>query len=343
MQQTIESLALEVSQLESWDGSGRHALTIARERLHLARGPNDCIELFIEGPRASFGYTAIGKCLEWGEFHDRNARRQFSALVIRALDSATAVRLMAHVAYEALQLLAGKSEITNSDLLSRLQPFVSLVIDRSILTIESQMGLVGELMLINELLNFADAHVPRIDPTVVLSTWKGWDLAGRDFLGGKVAIEVKTTARTARQHTINAMSQLLSDVSRTDERVYVYSVGLRPDRSSSFRLMAAFDRVLVRLDGSARNQFVECSRKYGSLGLDSALRGYYDLEPGFVITHSPAIFQTDNSNEILRPNSFVGGVPPNRVSRIRYDFALEGLAAATEAERSEVYAELLVG
>ena len=69
---TIESLAHRIFDLEQCSGQSRHAYTVVPDRVHLARGPHDTIELFLEGENVSFGSAAIGRSLEWGRFHDLN-------------------------------------------------------------------------------------------------------------------------------------------------------------------------------------------------------------------------------------------------------------------------------
>jgi len=92
------------------------------------------------------------RSLVWGQFHDRRENRHFEALVLRAEGGDTAIRLMAHVAYEASQVLQSDPTATNADLLKRLAPFLSLIAQRSLLSLQSQMGLTAELLFLLELL-----------------------------------------------------------------------------------------------------------------------------------------------------------------------------------------------
>ena len=341
MTHLIESLAREISRLEPCSGESRQAYTVAKARIHLARGPRDTIELFVEGDRASFGLAAVGHSLEWGTFYDLKGSRNFPALVVRTQDGDSAVRLMAHLAYEAARLVEHNPHVTNSELLEQLTPFISLVIQRSILSVQYQMGLTSELMLLLELLNFAERQDPPLDQRLALAAWKGWDSASRDFSGIGVAVEVKATSHDSRRHSVHPMRQLLPDPSRPDERVYIYSVGLRPDRSNSFRVLTAFDRVFARLDSDAQHEFAEKLGRYGGFGFHIELRSHYELDPGFSLVHAAALFRVDNVPDILRPESFVGGAPPSRAKRIRYDLLLEGLRPAPPQERDTVFRQLL--
>lgn len=338
---TIESLAHQIAHLEQCSGQNRHAYTVVPNRVHLARGPHDTIELFLEGENVSFGAAAIGRSLEWGRFHDLNSGRDLSAVVLRIQEGATAVRLMAHIAYEAAKILERQSATPNSELLEQLNPFIAWVIQRTLLTTQQQMGLTGELLLLTELLNFVEQQAPPADKRLVLEAWKGWDSASRDFTGDGVAVEVKSTGEDTRRHTVHPIEQVLADPQRPGERVYVYSVGLRPDRSSSFRLLTAYRRAASCLTGDALQTFNDQLRHYGGSGFDPRLSAAYDLEIGFTLTHHGALFRTDNVPDLLRPESFVGGAPPSRAKRIRYQLVVEGLPVCRAAERDVVFLNLI--
>lgn len=334
----IEQIAGVIEALGPPSGESRDAYTLADRRLHLALGPNDQIELFLEGARESFGTAAIGRSLEWGEYEDLNTSRSFPALVVRTGTHASQARLLAHLSYEALRLVTEQPGISNSELLTQLYPFLALVLRRKTLDVNQQMGLVAELLLLIELLNFAASQRPRIDSRSALACWTGWDSASRDFAGRGVAVEAKATRREARRHRIRPMYQLLPSAG---EHVFVYSVGLRPDRSRDFRMITVIDRVLERLEGDLHPVFLEAVGHYAGVGYDPALRPQYELEPGFLQTQGPALIRVDHVPDILRPDSFVGGEPPSRVQDLEYDVTLDGLPAATAREREQLFLDLL--
>ena len=340
---SIEGLAATIVTLEPCEGESRHAVTLFDGRLHVARGPKDDFEVFIEGSRGSFGVTVVGRCLEWGSFHDAKVSRQFQAIVIRAPKDQESLRLMAHLAYEAAQTLEQNPAISNAVLLARIQPFISLIIHRSILSVEQQMGLTAELLLLGELLGFARDADPPVESMVAVESWKGAQPGLRDFFGCGIGIEVKATARPNREHTINSLEQLLPSKKAPEAAIYMYSVGLRPDPSQPFRLLEAVSRVRERLSGVARARLAEQLSQYGGVGFEPSMAQHYELEPGFSLVHEPQLFRVDDCPDILRPASFVGGAPPPRVGHIHYDFSLEGMRPVLGAERLEVYRRLLCG
>jgi len=338
---SIELLAEKICSLEACSGTDRNAYTVFAERIHIARGPEASLEFFIEGSLESFGVSVVGQSLEWGTFRDIGAGRTFEALVLRAKAGSGSVRLMAHLAYEAFVLLEERPALSNADLLRALSPFVSIILERTLLSPRMQMGLTAELMLMVELLNFCEQQASRIDEQVCLDVWHGWESASRDFSAAGVAIEVKATSRDTRRHAVHPMYQLLSDQNNPGEQVYAFSVGLVPDASQSFRLLTMVDRVQSRLGDAARSRFEVLLSRYGGAGYQTDLRSYYQLESGFLATHSPTLFRVDHLRDILRPASFTEGTPPARAFSIRYDVSLDGLPSCSRSEREEVFARLL--
>ena len=133
------------------------------------------------------------------------------------------------------------------------------------------------------------------------------------------------------------MYQLLADPEGEPEEVYVSSVGLQTDRSRSFKLLTLIDRVLDRLSGVAADILVKNLAAYGGRqGFNLSQRRQYELEPGFLVTLVPTLYRVDSLRDILRPESFEGGTPPDRVSDIRYRVNLEGVPPTSDMERRRV-------
>lgn len=125
--------------------------------------------------------------------------------------------------------------------------------------------------------------------------------------------------------------------------MYVSSVGLQTDRSRSFNLLTVIDRVLERLSGVAADSLTKNLADYGGRqGFNLSQRRQYELEPGFLVTLPPTLYRVDSLRDILRPQSFEGGAPPDRVSDIRYRVNLEGVRPASEVERRRVLRAFLL-
>jgi hypothetical protein len=336
----VEGLATLISALRKTAGEERDAVTLIPGRLHTARNAADCIELFIEGERDSFAQSAIGKGLEAGYYTERQSGRVFPAVVVRSGPGVVWARPMAHLIYEGLQVLRVNPEATNEELLGAIAPYLALVVERSILPIEHQLGLTGELIFLLELINGASAL--GLSSRRAIDRWTGWDSASRDFKGGAIAVEVKTTAGVTRQHWVHPMYQFLSE-EQSDERVFVYSVGLRVDRSRDYKLTTAVERVLESLPTDLHGLFQERIEQYLGTGFSFAQWREYTLEPGFLVSLAPSLYRVDHLIEILRPQSFVGGSPPARALDLRYLATLDGLQPVNQTDREAIVAELLDG
>jgi hypothetical protein len=334
----IEIMVERIAELRAVGGEERDALALWPERLYLARNSDGCVELFIEGARDSFGQGALGQSLEHGRYSDIRTGREFEAVVIRAASGEWWARPMAHVAYEAVQAMSRKPDIANDELLQIIAPYLKLVLERRLLSTEQQVGLTGEMIFLQELLTAASALGVAIQ--AVLDRWTGWDSASRDFKGGAVAVEVKTTGTELRQHWVHPMYQLLAATAE-DERVFVFSVGLRVDRSRSYRLTTAVERIMERLPADASTVFLDLLARYAGVGLTMSQWRQYELEPGFLVTQAPALIRVDHLPDILRPEAFRADELPSRVTDLRYRVSLEGLPLATRLEREAVLRELL--
>jgi len=335
---TVETLAADILSLPTAVGDQRNALTLWSCRLHLARNSDDYVELFIEGPRESFAHSPIGRGLEFGSFREVRADREFPALVIRSGPGEVWTRPMAHVSYEALQAIARNPGISNEGLVEAIGPYLGLVIERQLLSTEQQLGLTGELIFLFEVLKAASAL--GISSQTALSRWTGWDSASRDFKGGAVAVEVKTTGSIARHHWVHPLYQLLSEPG-TNEHVFVYSVGLRVDRSRSYRLTTAIERILECLPNDATRVFLHQLSQYVGVGFNMGLWHQYELEPGFYVAQPPTLYRVDQLADIIRPESFVQADVPARVLDLRYRVELEGLPGVSQQAREVLLRELL--
>jgi hypothetical protein len=165
-------------------------------------------------------------------------------------------------------------------------------------------------------------------------------MASRDFKGGGIAVEVKATGAPARQHWVHPMCQLLPEPN-SGERVFVCSMGLRVDRSRSYRLTSAIERILESLPADSHEQFWNRLGHYGGKGFDKSQWRQYELEPGFLVTQPPALFRVDELKDILRPESFDGGRPPARIVDMRYLLSLEGLTPVSQIQREVILRDLV--
>ena len=340
---SIETLAAQILSLTPPEGEDRRAIALVDQRLYMAQGPHGSIELFFEGEEVSFGTSVAGRSFEWSTYFDRNSTRRIPALVVRLVRTGANIRLMAHLAYESVQILERDASISNEMLVNELAPFMQMVASESILGLHAQMGLYGEMHFLFELLNFAIETTPTIDPMRAVSCWHGFDSSTRDFSNSGVAVEAKSTGRDARHHRIHPIEQLLPDDVPGGESVYVYSIGLRTDWSAGSTLLQKIDQVTERLDGHdiAKAEFNTRLSEYGGIGFHHECRAQYHLEPRFRCHLNPLILRVDDLGGLLRYDSFVDGSFPRRVLDVWYRGDFEGIAPINASDRDELFARLL--
>ena len=324
--------------LDSASGGDRRAETLIQNRLHLTRGSDSEFELFFEGEKESFGNQRIGRMFSWGIYHDLNTNRNISALVVSASNRSGNSRLLAHVAYESKRILTENPSIDNESLLFEISPFLSLIVQTHVMPVSKQMGLTGELILMEQLLNFATTK--RIHHSRVLNAWKGYDSSDRDYYANGIAIEVKASGSRNRVHMISSIEQLLLSQEPKEERLYVYSVGLSSDASRDYRLVTQIDNVERLLDPALHDTFYEFLENYCGEGYYRDLRDRYNLEPGFTIYPTGGLIQIDDDVDILRYSSFVSGTLPRDVETVNYKARFDDPNMSRE-QIENIYTKLL--
>lgn len=317
----LETLVRILEGLDSAAGGDRRAHTLFENRLHLTRGSDSEFELFIEGGRDTFGEQMIGSMFSWGQYHDLNTNRDISALVIGADNRSGHSRLLAHVAYESERILIENPEIDNESLLFEISPFLSLIVQSQVMSIAKQMGLTGELILMEQLLNFATEK--GIHHSRVLNAWKGYVNADRDYYANGIAIEVKASGSRNRVHMISSIEQLLLSEEPEEEQLFVFSIGLSSDASRDYKLVTQIDNVERVLNPVLHDDFYDYLARYCGEGYHRNLRDRYNLETGFSISPPGGLIAIDENVDILRYTSFVSGRLPRDVDSVNYKARFE--------------------
>ena len=329
---TLEEIVSVAASLRPPNGSRRFARELVPGRVFIAIGPTEKIELFFKGGRTSFLGASGGRAFEWGEYQMEGSSIPLPALVVRTESGDTGLRLAAHVGYEACRILAEEESVTNAGLLDRLQPFLSLVIQSSLLSSNEQTGLMGELLFLHRLM----ISVPRDSDQklAALNAWTGPDASRRDFFANGVAVEVKTSSSGSR-HVV-AFEQMLPDESDPEESLYLCSVRVRRDTSAPLRLPEQVNRIVEALDSKGlADLFFDRLRQYGSKGYEPSMAGRYEMESGFFV-EEPVLRKIDRSTPVLRPESFREGEPPVNVFGLRYTLEVSGIKSLSVREFQQV-------
>lgn len=90
------------------------------------------------------------------------------------------------------------------------------------------IGLCGEIILLNEVLRGLTSDSQKIS---WIKSWKGFDNTSRDFIGEKIAVEVKTTKHSSSYHAISNINQTsLKDTEGGKiEKLFLASISLDTD------------------------------------------------------------------------------------------------------------------
>jgi hypothetical protein len=323
--QSIEEINGAFAAIEYAEGNRWTLSTLHEDRLHLSRGSRGEYTLFLEGERPSFGnYGWLRSATYEPDAVDLRSGRDFHALRITAPVSGFGNRAIAHIAYEFVHLLATAPEMGNEALLLQTGWILELLGDSSeLLSPERELGLTGECVLLWRLLQVGHAH--GIECGVVLERWRGESRDRRDFAAEGISIEVKTSAQLARVHHISSLSQL--EPLAANERVYLYSLGIRRERLHDRKLPTFVDEVealLVSASGSPDAQAIERFRsKLRSYGYDPAQREAYEYGPGLMLNENmrPRLFSVD-ALDCLRVSSFKEDQLPQMVREVSYSLEL---------------------
>lgn len=105
------------------------------------------------------------------------------------------------------------------------------------LTHEREIGLLGELLVIDRLLIHIEAGP-------LLAAWRGFEPEEHDFGFADIDVEVKTTSTEARTHWISSLTQL---VPTGDRPLWLLSFQVTPGGASGVALGELVDRIRERL------------------------------------------------------------------------------------------------
>lgn len=192
--------------------------------------------------------------------------------------------------------------------------FEDLLREISLLSIERQIGLLGELIFLERLTGKVGL--------IALDAWIGPSGELHDFRIQKQEFEVKTTLKTHRIHTIHGAEQLVPTDGCT---LHLVSVLLGPPGAGeSFSLTEKVKAVaaLFASDTARRNQFTASLEAIGFREDDGI---HYKRR--FLIRRKIAVASIDKSFPALtRPAIHqVLGKSSSRIESVQYDVNIEGL------------------
>jgi hypothetical protein len=202
-----------------------------------------------------------------------------------------------------------------------VEPFIALVLRRIVLPEESLLGLVGELLILDQLVDAVLQVQPdHPDPTVF---WTGWQPRPRDFSFGAAALEVKTTGLLASRHHISNIAQVDPEAAGSGAQVHLYlaSIGLRRASAGAFSIAGLSQRILERLAAAVgdaptdpRTLFLDRLRQYGPdgfAGYDHATMSAAEpYQQRFSTTFLPRIYDMQDHNvRVIRRKDLTAHFP----------------------------------
>jgi hypothetical protein len=111
-----------------------------------------------------------------------------------------------HGAYSLLASIADGLQVEKLPLAAAVAAGVArhrnVVASRAMLTTEKEVGLFGELL-------FLEYLIAKIGATAAVAAWRGPESEEHDFTFLAMDVEIKTTTRERRQHTIHGLQQLV--------------------------------------------------------------------------------------------------------------------------------------
>jgi hypothetical protein len=251
-----------------------------------------------------------------------------------------AANVILNVAEEAEKLLTANPRLSEEALLDGLRDpdYLSLILEDPLLSVGKQIGLVGELLFLKNLIDRADAT--GISRTKAFSAWKN---GSRDFSNNNVVVEVKTSGGKTRKHAISEITQL--EIRGTETELYVLSASAAPDSSGLRRLPDHVQDLLNILTSSEKTTLLNRLRTWwrGGGGYDHGTRGSYVGEPPLSIIFQPALFaitppSTPRVEPLVRASLAHG---PGHAEDIQYKLNLEPLNPLPPADFDAVLDKLL--
>jgi hypothetical protein len=305
----------------SWDNFKSTVLVRGQQRVHrVANSPS--IEVFGDGV-----LNRIGVWLETSapiKVPDDLTRLAFiTARTLTRdgrefLEIATSTPLLQRQFYHFAVAVSERmllAKLPASDAVSlELQCFADLLQESPSLGIERQVGLLGELLFLERLVQKVGMDA--------LDSWVGPQGEPHDFRIGSREFEIKTTLSARRIHTIHGAEQL---VPSADCRLYLISIQLGPPGASEGFALATKARALRDHFAAVPNRLTQFTSALESCGFREEEGAKYSRQ--FVLRNRLAMVCVDNGFPAITSATIrtaLGPLAP-RVGALNYDVNIAGL------------------
>ncbi|MFT0172790.1 PD-(D/E)XK motif protein [Paraburkholderia mimosarum] len=318
---TFEELRLSLEGLaQPARADERSVFWIFPKVLGLAKTSSGRVEIFIGGPKLHPRTPIVRRHLEHGRWAITESADEFDASRIVLPSQPHFIAVAALLGVELVQAGIGKPRPLQ-DVLDEVEPLLELALLRSALSEEFILGLMGELLCLESLL---DAVAGRPDARLaILDMWHGHQVGQRDFVVGSTSIEIKTTQLESSTHSISGVHQVeIDERLPSEKRLLLLSVGLTQAQQEGRTLPEIVQRILAQLGpdtGSGatmeftplQQRFLDDVYRYGGAGsrgydhrTDSASKAY---STRYKTTFTPRLYDlTDEDVLILRRRNVDG-------------------------------------
>jgi hypothetical protein len=294
--------------------------------LGIAKTSIGAIELFLVGDKVIASSNLVRRHLEhdlW-EISEDQSKVMANRIVLPA--DPHFLPLAALIAVELVN--CGLSDARSlPEAFKSVEPLIELALRRSVLAEEHIVGLIGELLCLEVMLD-AVSDLPT-HRSSVLDMWRGHLGGLRDFVIGDTAIEVKTTQGQSSSHVFSGLHQVepSSATGLLEKDLLLLSIGLSRGGAEGQSLAELVERISSKLIpvpiaspgelGTLQKRFLADVASYGSdssNGYDHGTMadlGIYRLR--FCTTFSPRLYDmVDSDFRILRKSDLAGTyVSPN--------------------------------
>jgi hypothetical protein len=322
---------MKATRFLSWENFRSTVFLHGQQRVHRV-SDSPFVEIFGDGEKNQIGIwieTAPGTTIapelaSLAFIRIQTLTRDGRFLLEVTTSAATLQRQFYHFAVAVAERVVGDNKSAIDAVALELRCFTDLLEEKTLLGIERQIGLIGELIFLERLIGKGGPGA--------LDSWLGPSGEPHDFRLQAREFEVKTTVSTHRIHTIHGTEQLVPSQGCT---LYLISVLLGPPGASAgFSLpdKAAQVAALIESDATRLQQLISSLESSGYR--ESESRQYTRK---FAMRRPMGLVQVDKSfPAITRPviQTALGGLAA-RIESLQYDVNIDGLEVEDGTTRFE--------
>lgn len=232
----------------------------AAHSVAISRDPEGRLEIFLPGPPLEATVRAVASSLS----HHAWWFPDGGSMEASRLQFPGAPHFDSVVAFLCAELVENGAASDLRTAFARSEQSIALAITRASLGSEVLVGLAGELLLLDGLLDVAEPS----ERHQVLEGWAGSVPSSRDFRLGSIGVEVKTTSGSASTHHIQGLHQVevgYADGGHPETNLFLLSLGIRWIGPSEDGATIPFlvEQILHRLEADDREVFQQRLLQYG--------------------------------------------------------------------------------